>query len=335
MTFNLKSLVPIMACLGGCAALPDMPPPLSDEGVDAIAPALAQAQAVARIGGERLWPGYGSAPFGFLYINGPAEWLICQPGSPAGFRHVKTDSATGCPLLTRPRSTLPDNLLAAMPVLGAPATIVMGSPASSGRSEADWKRVILHEHFHQWQTSLPNYYARVEALDLAGGDETGMWMLSYPFPYSDAATNGSHRQASLALAHALDRRGRPDFSQAFERYLAARALFAATVTQRDWRYLEFQLWQEGTARWTEIELGMGHPDKQVRAGAKIQRNETLAELKSPDLGKHRRLAVYALGAGEAMLMQACGTAWREIYPRVLAHGPLLMEAQKVCQLTQE
>lgn len=335
MTSTLKALAATMACLCGCAGTAEERPPVKYASLFAIAPALAQAQAIAKDAGERLWPGYGSAPFGFLLIDDGVEWLICQPGSPAGFRYNGMDSATGCPLLTRPRSTLPENLLAAMPVLGTPATIVMGSPAATGRSEADWKRTILHEHFHQWQTSLPNYYARVEALNLADGDRTGMWMLDYPFPYTDPDAGQAYRNASLALADALDRRGRLDFPQSFDRYLAARRAFAATVTPRDWDYLEFQLWQEGTARWTEIELGKRHPDEQVRAGALILQNKTLAELGTPDLAQHRRLAVYSLGAGEAMLMEACGSHWRKAYRNILAHGALLMEARKACHLDHE
>lgn len=300
----------------------------------AVGPALAEARAFAKGAGDELWPGYGSAPFGLLLIGPARETLFCQPGNPIGFQHDGQDPFTGCSLLTRPRSGLPDNLLAAMPVLGPPSTIVMGAPAATGRSEADWKRTILHEHFHQWQASLPDYYARVAALDLAGGDETGMWMLDYPFPYADPAAASAHREASIALADALDQRGRSDAVRSFDRYLAARKAFAATVTPRDWRYLEFQLWQEGAARWTEIELGKRYPDRQVRAEALDLQAETLREIRTPDLGQKRRLAVYPLGAGEAMLMEACGSAWRKAYPDSLAHEALLMEARKACDLNQ-
>ena len=46
---------------------------------------------------------------------------------------------------------------------------------------------VLHEHFHQLQQSQPGYFQGVEALGLSGGDQTGMWMLNYPFPYKTPA----------------------------------------------------------------------------------------------------------------------------------------------------
>ena len=37
-----------------------------------------------------------------------------------------------------------------------------------------------------------------------------------------------------------------------------------------------------------------------------------------------------MGAGEAMLLEACGPGWRAHYPRLLALGPLLEEAGRSC-----
>lgn len=220
--------------------------------------------------------------------------------------------------------------LAAMPLLGPPATIVMGTPQSTGRSKGDWLRTILHEHFHQWQWSQPGHYGRVDSLDLKGGDETGMWMLNFAFPYESVAADGAYARASEALADALELRGKPGFLAQFDRYLVARQLFARSVTPRDWRYLEFQLWQEGSARWTEIQLGKMYPDKAVREAALALEKSTLAEMRAPDLKKQKRELAYPFGAGEAMLMAACGSSWREAYPTALGHGPLLAKARKSC-----
>jgi hypothetical protein len=181
-----------------------------------------------------------------------------------------------------------------------------------------------------WQWSLPDYYRRVDALDLNGGDTTGMWMLDFPFPYENAAAGRAYAEASAALADALERRGQPSFPPAFDLYLAARRRFAASVSAREWRYLDFELWQEGTARWTEIQLGKVYPDPAVRDAATALEKATLAGLREADLKTQRRELAYPYGAAEAMLMSACGPAWRKAYPSVLANTKLLTIARESC-----
>jgi hypothetical protein len=297
----------------------------------AIGPQLAAVRAFARGPGERLWAGYGKAPFGFLLVAADRELLICHPSAPAGFAPAGRDAATGCPMSSRPRSGIPDSWLAAMPLFGPPSAIVMGGPASTGRSEGDWLRTILHEHFHQWQSALPEHYARVGRLDLAGGDTSGMWMLNFDFPYADPKAGADFAAASNALADAVAARGGRNFLPAFDRFLAARRAFASTVGERNWRYLEFQLWQEGVARWTEIELGRSYPDARVKAAAANLEAHSLRQLRTPDLKRLGREVAYPQGAGEAMLLQACGPAWRKAYPGVLALGPLLETARAHCR----
>ena len=291
---------------------------------------IAEVRTFARTGGDRLWPGYGSAPFEFLLVAGDQEELLCRKSVPDGFTPDGRDPATGCGRYVRPRSGLPDNLLAAMPVFGPPSTIVMGTPQSTGRSRPDWTRTILHEHFHEWQDSFPNIFARMAALGLAGDDETGMWMLNYAFPYSDPAVVSAFDAASRALGAAVDARGKPGFRRALAHYLAARAKLAAAAGERNWRYAELELWKEGVARWTEIELGKRYPDAAVRASALRLQQETREWLDKPDLAGAGREFVYPYGASEAMLLDACGSRWRRDYPKRLALGPLLEHAARSC-----
>ena len=302
----------------------------ASEPADAVAPHLANVRSFAQAEGEKVWPGYGSAPFGFLLVTDKQEILVCRDQVPDGFAPAGTDSATGCTRFTRARSGLPDNLLASMPLFGPPAVIVMGTPASTGRTEANWVRTILHEHFHQWQNALPDYYSRTLALKLTGGDETGMWMLNYPFPYVRSDVAHAHAAASQALADALAARWTPEFFRRFDAYLERRRAFEAASGHENWRYIELQLWQEGVARWTEIALGRAYPDADVAQSAEQLEERTIAALHSPDLAGQRREFVYAYGAGEAMLMEACGPNWRRRYPSVLALGPLLNEARANC-----
>lgn len=302
------------------AVVPNAPVASSED--TEIPELLASAQAHARTAGELLWPGYGSAPFGMLLIDADSEWLYCQ-SAPAGFVVGTQDPATGCTVASRARTRLPDSLLAAMPIFGTPSTIVVGTPAATGRRPAAWLRTLLHEHFHQWQAALPDYYKRVDALDLKKGDETGMWMLNFPVPYDDDRAGAAHAQASRLLLAALEARGRPNFRTAVRRYRSARLAFAEALGPESWRYVEFQLWQEGVARWTEIELGRSHPDPNIRASAVELEREVRSALASPSLSSQKRLFAYPYGAGEAMVLERCSQGWRERYPTLLELGSLI------------
>jgi hypothetical protein len=309
------------------AAAAASPPPAANWTVGAE---VAHVRKFASVAGDQLWPGYGKAPFGFLLIGAKEEQLLCQSPAPAGFTADGTDPATGCVRYVRPRSDLPDGLLAALPVFGPPSTIVMGTPETTGRSRADWTRTILHEHFHQWQDSLPDFYDRAAALGLSGDDHSGMWMLNYPFPYSDPATVDAFDAASHALVAAIDARGKPGFKANFAAYLEARHKLAQTAGEKNWRYAEFELWKEGVARWTEIQLGKGYPDAGVRRSAIALEQKSRAWLDKPDLTGAGREFVYPFGAAEAMLLEACWPQWRREYPKLLALRPLLEKAEPSC-----
>lgn len=291
---------------------------------------LSALRDVARTRGEALWTGYGAAPFGFLLVQGEREVLLCHPSMPAGFTREAAEPETDCDQFVRPRSGLSDALLAAMPLFGPPSTIVMGTPQTTGLSLARWRSTILHEHFHQWQSDLPEYYGRVAALDLAGGDQSGMWMLNFAFPYERPEVAAAYAAAAGALLAALEARGTEAFRPRLADYAERRRAFAAAAGERNWRYLDFQLWQEGVARWTEIALGRGSADAAMRAEAEAREAELLAGLRRPDLARQQRLVAYPMGAGEAMLLEACGPAWRARYPSLLALGPLIDAAAREC-----
>ena len=320
----VRTAILVVAAVASAAAARPTDP------TDVVGPHLAQVRAFAADEGEKVWPGYGQAPFGFLLIADKQENLLCRDVVPGGFAPAGAERATGCKRYSRARTGLPGNLLAAMPIFGPPSVIVMGSPESTGRTEASWVRTILHEHFHQWQYDLPDYFSRILALDLHGGDETGMWALNYAFPYDDPGVVAAFDDASNELADAVAARGTPQFSTAFDNYLAARQALAARAGERNWRYFEFQLWQEGVARWTEIRLGKWYPRQDVRDSAVKLEEATLAALRSPKLAENKREVVYAHGAAEAMLLQACGSEWRSAYPDLLSLGPLLEAARRKC-----
>ena len=84
--------------------------------------------------------------------------------------------------------------------------MVVGSAERTGKSSTGWVLTLMHEHFHQWQYSQPDYYPRLNALDLARGDTTGMWALEYAFPYDSVPVQRAVQRLADALASGAGRR---------------------------------------------------------------------------------------------------------------------------------
>lgn len=312
----------LAACAGYRAAI-ETDRPKEAIRFSGVFPTLSAIRSHVRQSGARYWPGYDSAPFGILLVDREGELLLCDERIPAGFSALPAEPSTGCNLAAGPPTWRRPELLAAMPAFGPPSVVVMGTPETTGKSLPQWTHTVFHEHFHQWQTALPDYYRRVEALGLSDGDQTGMWMLDYRFPYTEPRVAAAFAGASRALAEAIEAPDPRTFKARLEVYLQARRTLEATVSQKDWRYFEFQLWQEGVARWTELDVAKRFPDRAVRSSGAAVWLETLTDLRNPDLARAGRTAVYAFGAGEAALLERIGRAWRADYRLHLSMGPIM------------
>jgi len=269
-----------------------------------------------------LWPRYDKAPQGFLLTLPGKEILICHGSAVKGFTDYSKTSAIDCDIQSRAGNIFPQNLLAAAPIIEEKSTIVMGTPESTGKSQVEWLITIFHEHFHQYQSVFENYYDRLNALGLSDGDKTGMWMLNYPFPYSDKRFVSRFRNASKALYKALTCEV-DVFPQYVKTYLKQRQALKDVLTDNDLKYLEMQLWAEGVARWTEIEMAERVPDKRIAQAARSMRKAELAHLKTIDPATEERTIVYPFGAAEAMLLERCSSDWRKEYATYMSLGPLI------------
>jgi hypothetical protein len=251
-----------------------------------------------------------------LLVADSFEYLIGHPRPTTDFAPLGRDSVLGREVLARPRR-LPPGMLATFPAVGGTATIVVGSAERTGKSSAEWVLTLLHEHFHQWQSSLPDYYARADGLGLARGDTTGQWMLDYPFPYDSAPVQRAVRVFAASLAR----------MEPMDSVVRQRQALRRTLSPDDDRYVEFQLWQEGVPRYVEITVaeaaaGAGEPAEAFRRLpdyeryadlAKRLRRRLEAELTGLNLREERRVAFYSIGAGVAALLDRSDGRWKSRY----------------------
>lgn len=281
---------------------------------------------------DHLWPGWSAISSPVLLVTGSTEYLVRFPVPPRDFR------AEGDSIWARPRQ-LPTGFQATAPMFGPPAVIVIGEPANTdSKTSTPWEIVMMHEHFHQLQDAQPGYFEAVANLGLDGGDSTGMWMLNYAFPYADPQVVqgfGALRDQLLATVAASNG---PRLSEAAAKYIAMRRRFFARLAPNDRKYLSFQLWQEGIARYTQIRAGeaaagyqptaeyRGLPDYESFAEyAPKMRAETLAELRSIDIAAAKRVIVYPFGGVEGLLLDRIHPAWRSNYFRHMLNTEPLFE----------
>ena len=300
---------------------------------------LAEAMRLADQVRDEAWPGWERTALRVLLVGDSVEYLIGHPRPAAGFTSLGYDVLLKSEVWTRARR-FPPTLLATFPVDGAP-TIVLGSAERTGKSSSGWVLTLLHEHFHQWQYSQPDYYAGVARLDLAHGDSTGQWMLDYPFPYDSPPTQHAMRRLASALVRALDARPGARVNALKDAVDAGNSL-RSRLTGADYRYFEFQLWQEGVARYVEYAAAraaadLAEPSAEFRSlpdyepygsAADGARRRVRRELEQLDLGRQRRVAFYPIGAAMALLLEETRSDWQQAYARrPFALAALLSQSQ--------
>jgi len=209
---------------------------------------IAEAFRVGRTLGGRVWKGWDNAPFAVLLVTTEYEFLIRHPRPSEDFRPVGYDPLLRSNVYVRERK-FDTNLLATFPAVGGISTIVIGQAENtSKKTSTAWVVTVLHEHFHQLQHSGPGYYADVNALNLSRGDETGMWMLNYAFPYSEAEVARQYDAMCRSLAGAMRTGKRREFYSGVASYLEARRNFGAMLNPDDYRYFSFQVWPSAASR---------------------------------------------------------------------------------------
>ncbi|MEO6526504.1 MAG: hypothetical protein ABIP93_07760 [Gemmatimonadaceae bacterium] len=276
--------------------------------------------------GDQLWPEWTSAPFAVLLITPEREFLLRHPRPSADFARVGYDSLLGTEVYSRARVLAP-TFLATFPAVSGVPTIVVGQPGATRKTSTAWVLTLLHEHFHQLQMSRPDYYGGVAALGLSRGDQTGMWMLDFPFPYDSSAVTARFGDLTRALRAALDSTSGNARDLKWRAVADARATLRAVIGADDEKYLAFQMWQEGVARYTELHVARwaaerfapsaafrALPDFTSYASAAATLDASIrSELRESDLVRSRRVLFYPVGAGTALLLDRVAPDWRARY----------------------
>ncbi len=288
---------------------------------------LAEAFRIGETLGNKIWKDWDKAPFAVLLISPENEFLIRHPQPSKDFALLGYDSLLKSNIYFRKR-TQQINFLATFPAVGGVSTIVIGQAENtSKKTSTPWVVTVLHEHFHQLQMAQPGYFAEVERLNLARGDQTGMWMLNFPFPYTSNEVQAQFAHLSRLLMEALQTGSQTEFTTKLVAYLEARRSFQQILDPDDYRYFSFQLWQEGIARYTEYSIAREaarayRPSREFRAlrdytsfgqVAEDLRAEIFNDLQRARLGANGRVAFYGFGAAEGLLLDQANSRWRNRY----------------------
>jgi hypothetical protein len=278
--------------------------------------------------GDRVWPGWSKAPFAVLLVMPEYEFLMRHPKPSADFTKLGYDALLKTDVFYRKR-TYPAHFLATFPAISGSmiSTIVVGEAENtSAKASSPWVITVLHEHFHQLQDSQPNFYKEVNALNLAHGDQTGMWMLNYAFPYERIPVQEQFATMSNLLAAAIEA-PKSERAKRLRDYLDARQKFQEMLAPDDYNYLSFQFWKEGVARYTEYRVAQMaatkyRVSKEFRAlqdyqpfaeVAQTTHERIFRQLERQKLGEAKREVVYSFGGAEGLLLDQINPRWRRRY----------------------
>jgi hypothetical protein len=287
---------------------------------------IAEAFIIAESYCEKVWPGWNEVPLSLIFLTKDHEYLIHHPNPTDDFNLLGFDSLLQADVLFRAR-IFPEKLLAAFQAVNNESSILMGTPEITERHSSAWVITLLHEHFHQLQYFQPGYFDKSKALELDRGDSTAMWMLNFDFPYDDPEVAERFHDLSNHLLQLLiepDNTGK----EAMIAYKVEKESFRELIGDDNYRYMQFQAWQEGVALYTEwklleilktsnyqaspafIELPDYMPFNELQQSIY---DRIVSQLKNMDMQAWKRVSFYAFGAGEALLLDQTKPGWKQHY----------------------
>lgn len=286
---------------------------------------IKEAMTISTEFGDKLFKGYSAVPFAIVLVTDSTEFLINHPNPSKDFKLLRYDSLLKSNIYYR-KTQFNVHFLATFPAVNGLSCIVVGTPENTNKNSTEWIITLLHEHFHQYQNAYPDYFKSVDGLHLSNGDQTGMWMLNYPFPYDSLPIKKQYEIFAKALYKVLTNKNQKDFQTDFSKYLYERKKFKSLLPAADYRYFSFQVWQEGLARNTEFEflkmLTDYVPSIEVselpdfipfsKLKEKMYKTET-DNLLNEKLNETKRVCFYSVGFAEGLILDKVNPDWRKNY----------------------
>jgi hypothetical protein len=212
--------------------------------------------------------------------------------------------------------------------VGGVSTIVIGQAENTdSKTSTPWVITLMHEHFHQLQDAQPNFFKDTEALNLSRGDQSGMWMINFPFPYESPPISSQVAILVRLLVETMETKPQGHFNAKLSAYLTAREALKQLLSADDYKYFSFQLWKEGIARYTEYRVAHWaaaryQPTREFRklqdfTSFNVARDQVRAgivrELSTLKLEDYKRVAFYPIGGAEGLLLDRSNPQWRRRY----------------------
>jgi len=287
---------------------------------------ISEAITISNIYGNAIWKGFSEVPFTLILVTDDKEYLMFHDQPSDDFTLVGYDSLLNTHIYSR-KTQFNTSFLATFPAVNGVNCIVVGTPENTGLNSSDWIITLLHEHFHQYVNTSPNYVQEVERLHLSKGDTTGMWMLNYNFPYTNEdviSHYDTYRHVLQDLYNALKKH--PKRNDTLKRFIKARQQFKDHLSTDDYNYFSFQLWQEGIARYTEVKFLEALKNHEVSSEVRtlpdyVPLNELynskieteIDNVKTFSLNEQKRICFYAIGCLEGLVLDHLNPNWRTHY----------------------
>lgn len=278
--------------------------------------------------GDSIWTGINDFPFTILFVTAEWEYLINHPNPTSDFVEMDSNLINNQKIYFRPRVFSP-HLLATFPAINGINTVVVGTPENTGLKSTPWIITLLHEHFHQFQYNSATFHQDALDLGLSGGDETGMWQLNYPFPYRDVNLNKIYLDYTIALQKAVRAIDDDSFNDLHLIATEKKSILRNAMDSADFKYLDFQWYQEGVARYTEYaflrqlndykpapeltQLVDFEPFEKYRQDFYDKHIKNIVEL---NLSENGRETVYDVGFGECLILDRISPNWKRYYLRI-------------------
>lgn len=285
---------------------------------------IREAQKINNELGDKIWKGIKDIPFTILLLTDSGEYLINHPNPSDDFKLLSFDTVLNTNIYYR-ESVFAKTFLASFPAVNGVNCIVIGTPENTKLSSTEWIIILLHEHFHIYEYTSENYYASVDSLNLSGGNKTGNWMISYPFPYDSSWIENKYTDFKASLLKAVSTINTKSFQENVNIYKRYRKQFQQLLKEPDYKYFSFQIWQEGIARYTEykyLELitaanyQTDTETKQLKDFTDFKQykdkfyNDEIKKLSENTLKEKNRLCFYSIGFAEGLLLDKLNPDWR-------------------------